>query len=35
MKKEITLEGLKRFNIIMGGIHLLQGVLMIILGFAL
>jgi len=32
MKKEITLKSLRKFNIIMGGLHLFQGVLMIILG---
>lgn len=32
MNKEITVQGLRKFNIIMGGIHLFQGVLMIILG---
>jgi hypothetical protein len=32
MKKEITLQGLRKFNIIMGGFHLVQGILMIILG---
>lgn len=35
MKKEITLSGLRRFNIIMGGLHLIQGVLMIVLGLSL
>ena len=32
MKKEITLPGLRRFNIIMGSLHFLQGILMIVLG---
>lgn len=32
MKKEITFSGLKRFNMIMGGLHLIQGLLMILLG---
>jgi len=31
--KEITLPGLKRFNIIMGGLHLLQGIIMLILAY--
>lgn len=35
MKKEVTFKSLRRFNIIMGGLHLLQGVLMIILGLTL
>lgn len=30
--KEVTFEKLKRFNIIMGGLHLVQGLLMIVLG---
>lgn len=33
MKKEITFKSLKKFNIIMGTMHFVQGVLMIILGF--
>ena len=33
--KETTFQSLKRFNIIMGGFHLLQGLLMIILGLTL
>jgi hypothetical protein len=33
--KEVTFEKLRRFNIIMGGLHLIQGVLMIILGFVI
>jgi hypothetical protein len=32
MKKELNFAYLRRFNIIMGGFHLVQGVLMIILG---
>jgi uncharacterized membrane protein len=32
VKKETTLQGLRKFNIIMGAIHLFQGVMMIILG---
>lgn len=35
MSKEVTFKSLKKFNIIMGGIHLLQGVLMIILGLSI
>ncbi|XMB73022.1 heliorhodopsin HeR [Mycoplasmatota bacterium WC30] len=35
MNKEITFSSLKRFNIIMGGIHLFQGLMMIILGLSL
>jgi uncharacterized membrane protein len=35
MKKEVTLKGLRKFNIIMGGFHLVQGLLMIVLGLAL
>jgi uncharacterized membrane protein len=35
MKKEITFSSLRRFNIIMGAIHLFQGVMMIILGLTL
>jgi len=35
MKKEITFASLRRFNIIMGGIHLFQGLLMIVLGLVL
>lgn len=35
MKKEITFKSLRKFNIIMGSLHLFQGVLMIILGFVL
>ena len=35
MKKEITFQSLRKFNIIMGGLHLLQGILMIILGLTL
>ena len=31
--KEITLPGLKRFNVIMGGLHLLQGIIMLILAY--
>jgi hypothetical protein len=33
--KEVTFSSLKRFNLIMGGLHFLQGVLMIILGLSL
>jgi len=33
--KEVTFEKLRRFNIIMGGLHLIQGVLMLILGFVI
>jgi hypothetical protein len=32
MTKDITPQSLRRFNIIMGGIHLFQGLLMIVLG---
>lgn len=32
MKKEVNFESLRKFNIIMGGLHLLQGLLMIVLG---
>ncbi|MCF7932442.1 MAG: heliorhodopsin HeR [Acholeplasmataceae bacterium] len=32
MTKEITPQSLRRFNIIMGGVHLFQGLLMIVLG---
>ena len=35
MSKEITFKGLRKFNIIMGGIHLLQGILMIVLGLSI
>jgi uncharacterized membrane protein len=35
MKKETTFQSLKRFNIIMGALHLFQGILMIVLGFVL
>lgn len=35
MKREVNFESLRRFNIIMGGLHLLQGLLMIVLGLAL
>ena len=35
MKKEITFSSLRRFNIIMGAIHLFQGIMMIILGLSL
>lgn len=35
MNKEITFSSLKRFNIIMGAIHLFQGIMMIILGLSL
>ncbi len=35
MKKEVTFQSLKRFNIIMGGLHLIQGITMIILGLTL
>jgi uncharacterized membrane protein len=35
MKKEITFQSLKRFNIIMGAIHLFQGIMMIVLGLVL
>ncbi|MGE0003730.1 MAG: hypothetical protein AB7S88_04650, partial [Candidatus Izemoplasmatales bacterium] len=34
MKKEITHQSLRRFNLIMGGLHFVQGVLMIILGLS-
>ena len=33
--KEVTFEKLRKFNIIMGGMHFLQGVLMIILGLVI
>lgn len=32
MEKEVTFKSLRKFNIIMGGLHLLQGILMIVLG---
>ncbi len=32
MEKQVSFQSLKRFNIIMGGLHLFQGILMIILG---
>jgi len=35
MKKEITFKSLRKFNIIMGLLHLFQGLLMIVLGFIL
>jgi len=35
MKKEITFTSLRRFNIIMGAIHLFQGLLMIVLGLVI
>lgn len=35
MKKDITFKSLKKFNIIMGGLHLIQGLLMIVLGLTL
>jgi len=35
MKQETTLKSLKNFNITMGAIHLIQGILMIILGLTL
>lgn len=35
MKKEITFKSLRKFNIIMGGLHLIQGIAMILLGLAL
>lgn len=35
MKKEITFTSLRRFNIIMGALHLFQGLLMIVLGLVL
>lgn len=35
MKKETTVESLRRFNIIMGGLHLIQGLMMIVLGLSL
>lgn len=35
MNKEITYKGLRKFNIIMGSVHLFQGILMIILGIIL
>jgi hypothetical protein len=35
MEKEITFSSLRRFNIIMGAIHLFQGIMMIVLGLSL
>ncbi len=35
MEKEITFSSLRRFNIIMGALHLFQGIMMIILGLSL
>lgn len=35
MNKEVSFKSLKRFNIIMGGMHLFQGLLMIVLGLVL
>lgn len=35
MEKQTTFASLRRFNIIMGGIHLFQGIMMIILGFVI
>lgn len=35
MKKEVSLQSLRKFNIIMGGLHLFQGIMMIILGLVL
>ena len=35
MKKEITFQSLRKFNIIMGGLHLTQGIAMILLGLTL
>ncbi|MBU1020108.1 MAG: heliorhodopsin HeR [Firmicutes bacterium] len=35
MKKEITFKSLRKFNLIMGALHLVQGILMIILGLSL
>jgi len=35
MKKETTFASLRRFNIIMGGLHLFQGLMMIVLGLTL
>ena len=32
MKKELSFESLRKFNILMGGLHLLQGLIMIVLG---
>jgi hypothetical protein len=33
--KEVTFDKLRRFNMIMGGLHLIQGILMIVLGLVL
>ncbi len=33
--KEVTFQKLRRFNIIMGGLHLIQGLLMIVLGLVI
>jgi len=35
MNKEVNFQSLKRFNMIMGGLHLFQGVMMIVLGLVL
>lgn len=35
MEKEVTFKSLRKFNIIMGGLHLIQAILMIILGLSL
>lgn len=35
MKNETTFKSLRRFNIIMGGLHLFQGIMMIVLGLVL
>lgn len=35
MKKEVTFKSLRKFNIIMGALHLVQGIIMIILGLTL
>lgn len=35
MTKEVSFKSLRRFNIIMGGLHLFQGLLMIVLGLVL
>ena len=35
MKKEITFQSLRKFNIIMGALHLIQGIAMILLGLTL
>lgn len=35
MEKEITFKGLRKFNIIMGSIHLFQGLLMILFGLVI